>query len=133
MIASVATARARVEQNERLLLSTRHRLRVSRRLLYCPGLTIRGGSGEADGQSSLRRTVRTLLASGALSPIRGSVHWAGYGSGHACCVCAKPIGSSDVEYEVHDGRPKMPGCHFRCFVVWHEESRSFSEHGASAC
>ena len=133
MIASLATVRACIEQNDRLLLSTRHRLRISRRLLYYPDLTIHGGSGEADAQSSVRRTVRTLLASGTLWPIRGSVHWAGYGSGHACCVCGKPIGSSDVEYEVDDGRPKMPGCHFRCFVVWHEESRTFSRYGGSAC
>jgi hypothetical protein len=39
-------------------------------------------------------------------------------------VCGQPVGRSEVEYEVDDGRP---GCHFACFVVWHEESRAYTE------
>ena len=89
-----------------------------------PGLTIAGGSDEADASSSVRRTVRILLASGALRPLRGRVTWGGYGSGHACSVCGQPVGRSEVEYEVDDGRP---GCHFACFVVWHEESRAYTK------
>ena len=126
MAGMVASTRARIESNERLLLATRHLLAVSRRLLHHPGLTIAGGSGETDAQSSVRRIVRTLLGSGALWPIHGSVTWAGYGSGDACCVCGKPIKRSDVEYEVDDGGRKLPGCHFVCFVVWYEESRTFN-------
>lgn len=123
----VREVRDRIAANERLLLATRHRLTVSRRLLYYPTLSIAGGAGEADAQTSVRRTVRILLASGALSPLRGRVMWAGHGSGHACYVCGAPVGRAEVEYEVDDGRPKMMGCHFACFVVWHEESRAFTE------
>jgi hypothetical protein len=127
MATPAAVARACIESNERLLRATRHRLGVSRRLLYHPGLTIAGGSDKADAPSSVRRTLRILLASGALRPLRGRVTWAGYGSGHACCVCGQPVGRSEVEYEVDDGRPKMMECHFACFVLWHEESLAFTE------
>jgi hypothetical protein len=129
MLTPVAVARACIESNERLLLATRHRLAVSRRCLYYPGLKIAGASGEADAQSSVRAIVRTLLASGALWPIRGKVTWAGYGSGQACCVCGKPVNGSQVEYEVDDGSRKLPGCHFACFVAWHEESETFNGDG----
>jgi hypothetical protein len=128
MTTLVATARACIEANERLLRATAHRLAVSRRLLYYPGLRIEGGSGETDGQPSVRAIVRVLLASGALWPIRGSIQWAGYGSGKACCVCGKPINRSQIEYEADDGSRRLPACHFACFVVWHEESRTFNGH-----
>ncbi len=126
MMEVVASTRARIETNERLLLATRHLLTVSRRLLYFPRLNIAGASGEVDGQSAVRRIVRMLLASGALWPVHGSVTWAGYGSGSACCVCAKPIKRSEVEYAVDDGGRQLPACHFVCFVVWYEESRTFN-------
>ncbi len=135
MVTPVAVARACIESNERLLRATRQRLAVSRRLLYYPGLRIAGGSDTADASASVRRTVRILLASGALRPLRGRVTWGGYGgygSGHPCCVCGRPVGRSEVEYEVDDGRPKMMGCHFACFVVWHEESRAFTEDNRQA-
>ncbi len=133
MVAPVAAARACIEANERLLVATRHQLKVSSRALYYPGLKIRGGSGEteehptppADAQSSVRAIVRTLLTSGALWAIRGAVQWAGYGSGKACCVCGKTVKLSDIEYEADDGGRRLPGCHFACFVVWYEESRTF--------
>ena len=132
MRAPLANATACIEGNERLLLATWHRLKISRRCLYYPTLSIRGGSGDADVQSSIRRVVRERLASGVLWPIRGTVTWAGYGSGHACCVCGKPINGSQVEYEVENGLRKLPGCHFACFVIWHEESRTFNGDGGPA-
>jgi len=104
--------------NNRLLRATRHRLAVSRRCLRCPNLRIAGGSGESGAKTSARARVRELLGSGALSPIRGGVQSAGYGSGQACCVCGDPISSLDMEYEVGDGESKAPRCHFACFVVW---------------
>ena len=65
MIASVVAARACIEANERLLLATRHRIKVSLRHLYYPGFKIRGGSGsEVDEDPHVRRIVRTLLTSG---------------------------------------------------------------------
>jgi hypothetical protein len=127
MSTPVAAARACIESNEWLLLATRHRLVISRRLLYYPGLQLAGGSDRPDGQAFVRRLVRLRLASGALSPLRGRVMWAGYGSGQTCCVCGQPVGRSQVEYEIDDGRSKMMGCHFACFFVWHEESRALTE------
>ncbi len=132
MVTPAVAARACIESNERLLLATRHRFTVSRRLLYYPGVKIAGGSGDADALSALRATVRGLLVSGALWPIQGGVQWAGYGSGKACSVCGKPIGCSQIEYEVDDGGLKHPVCHFACFVVWHDESKTFAGYGKSA-
>lgn len=132
MAASLAVARACIESNERLLAATRHRLEVSRRLLYYPRVPIAGGSGDPDVQSPLRTTVRRMLASGSLWPIHGNVQWAGYGSGNACSVCGRPIGRSQVEYEVDDGGLERPVCHFACFVAWHEESRMFNGYDKSA-
>ena len=129
----IASTWARIEANERLLRTTWHRLNLSRRTLYYPGLKIRGGSGEteerpasADAQSSVRSIVRASLLSGHLWPIRGPVQWTGYGSGKACCVCGKSVRHSEVEYEADDGLRRLPGCHFACFVVWYEESRTFN-------
>lgn len=132
MNALVADAKARVESNERLLHSTWHLLKVSWRRLYYPDLKIAGASGETDVQSAVRPIVRALLASGVLLPVKGRVTWAGYGSGKSCGVCGKPVNGSEVEYELDDGRSKMLGCHFACFVVWQEESRSLSRDGNTA-
>jgi len=127
MTALVADSRAHIQANERLLYTSRHLIAASRRVLACPWFNISGASGETDASSSVRRLVRILLAGGALWPIRGRVTWAGYGSGHSCCVCGQPVTGSEVEYEVEDGSVKQPGCHFGCFVVWHEESQTFYE------
>ena len=125
MMARVAgPARTCIEANERLLAATRYRLAVARRLLCHPHFTLEGGSGDTDAQS-VRATVRTLLASGALWPIHGGVQWAGYGSGKPCYVCGSPISRAEVEYEVDDGGLKLSACHFACFAAWHEESQTF--------
>lgn len=139
----LVTSRTCIEGNERLLLVSRHLLKVSRRILDHPHLKIRGGSGEtedlpwadspADAQSSVRKIVRASLLTGALWPIRGAVQWAGYGSGKACCVCGKPVKRSEIEYECDDGGRRLPGCHFACFVVWYEESRTFGGSDGIAC
>lgn len=130
MLALVAASQACIESNARMLLASRHLLKLSRRVLDHPRLKIRGGSGETDGESPVRGIVRTLLASGALWPICGRVQWAGYGTGQACCVCGQPVSGSQVEYEVEDGSSsRLTGCHFACFVVWYEESRTFSGDG----
>ncbi len=85
---------------------------------------------DRDRYVSLAQVVRTKLTAGSLAPLRSKVAWAGNGSGKACGVCGKPVSGSEVEYEVEQGGRRATGCHFACFVVWKEESRSFD--GAAA-
>ena len=61
MTAATTRALACIAANERLLAVTRHRLAVSRRRLYYPGLRIRGGSGQDSGAA--RMVIVGLLQS----------------------------------------------------------------------
>lgn len=116
-MATLLESRALVAANHILLTETRSRIAASRRSLN-PFFGVSGGADPA-----LNEIARTLLGGGNLAPIRGNVAWAGHGSGGPCCVCGKPVKSSDVEYEVEDGERRSVGCHFPCFLAWQEESR----------
>lgn len=79
-----------------------------------------------DGPNDLARSIRARLTSGELAPLRSRTVWAGMGSGVACCVCAKPVRRSEVEYEVDQDGHGLAGCHLGCFGAWQQESRSFT-------
>ncbi len=69
--------------------------------------------------------VGVMLASGALFPIGGRqvVVYARTGTGEsACAVCQRPIGRSDIEYDVARGEDEPVACHLHCFTVWRAES-----------
>ena len=47
------------------------------------------------GDESLRRTIRTRLATGSLFPVDGKVS-----AGKLCNICGMPISQDDIEHEV---------------------------------
>jgi len=112
----LARSKSCVQENERLLAETRHRVAASRRGLN-RAFAVAGAVSDDD---RLRTIVRARLASGALLPVNGH-SWAGHGSGRPCAVCDAPIGSAEIEYEVKG--PKGEALvHLNCFTAWHRES-----------
>ena len=110
-------SRALLVSNQTILSATRHRIAASRRQLN------RAFALSGAGDSELNEIARALLMRGDLDPIRGTVAWAGRGSGKICCVCGKPVNGSDVEYEIEQSGRRTPGCHLPCFLAWQDESR----------
>ena len=105
-----------VASNRALLARTRHLIARSRRRLN-PVFEVSGGSAPP-----LRETVRALLASGILSPIRGEVV-AAVGTGRRrCVVCHEPITPSEIECEVDGYAADGSRVHLTCFLIWQEES-----------
>jgi hypothetical protein len=78
-------------------------------------------------EAALRRLARIVLENGQLPRGDPSRTWGGPGVGVPCAVCARPVTSEEIEYEVqfaHDGA--NPGLarfhlHLRCFAVWELE------------
>lgn len=119
-------SRALLASNQAILTTTRSRIAASRRRLN-PAFSI---CGAADPEPT--EVARARLLRGDLPPIRGTVAWAGRGSGKTCYVCGRSINDSEVEYEVEEGGRPTPGCHLACFVAWQRESRRVADRGATA-
>jgi hypothetical protein len=71
------------------------------------------------GDESLRRTIRTRLATGSLFPVDGKVA-AGKGAGKLCSICGMPISQGDIEHEVVG--PTRIVAHWDCYSIWRQES-----------
>jgi len=87
----------------------------------------------------LQRTARECLENGRLPRMQSQCIWGGYGRGDICSLCAEPIRSTEVEFEVPepaDGWPQAaarhvatrnaePGTafkfHITCHAVWQLE------------
>ena len=70
--------------------------------------------------SSLQDQARARIASGDL-PCERTLHvYGGRGTGEACSLCRKVIGSDAIEYEapVKDDRLHF---HIRCHDIWQQE------------
>jgi|SRR5690242_12389659 hypothetical protein len=85
--------------NRAILAATRYRIAASRRRLN-RAFALTGGSN--NGHETLRASVRSRLASGALFPIGSSV-MAGYGKENECVVCRETISAREIEYEIAVG------------------------------
>jgi hypothetical protein len=83
-----------------------------------------GLSGRSDpSERSLQATVRGLLASGLLPPIKDRV-WSGQGTWKCCVVCCEPIMADQLQVEP-DGGPAAPCvAHVPCFLAWCDESNA---------
>jgi hypothetical protein len=74
------------------------------------------------GDVDLRTRVRELIRTGWLPSMKTGEIAAGYGSGHICAVCSKPITSDQVEYDVEDRRNSgQLHLHLGCHAVWELE------------
>ena len=70
----------------------------------------------------LRLRVRRLIEKGVLPVMVPKQIVGGYGSGHLCVACEKPITGTQVEYEIEDCRNgRRLSFHFGCHVVWQME------------
>jgi hypothetical protein len=78
-------------------------------------------------EAALRRLARLVLENGTLPQRDPDRTWGGPGVDLPCTVCARPITSDQVEYEVQFARDGgNPGLdrfhlHLRCFAVWELE------------
>ena len=110
-----------VEQNRIRILESRRRAANARRHLN-PWFAVSGGSENSDQLALLQARVRALLASGLLGPISGEA-WGGQGTGKCCVVCGELIMPTQLQFEP-DGAIESVA-HVSCFLVWHEESKTF--------
>jgi hypothetical protein len=113
MTTLVFESKARCVENQKLLAGSRLLIARSRRLLN-PAFEISGGSNE-----SLRRMIRTRLATGSLFPVDGKV-FAGKGTDKLCSICGTPILQGDIEHEVVG--PTTVFAHWDCYSIWRQES-----------
>ena len=66
----------------------------------------------------LQRTARDCLASGRLPRVHSQCIWGGYGRGDVCSLCAQPIRSNEVEFEVPEDAA-AGGLAFRFHITCH--------------
>jgi hypothetical protein len=75
-------------------------------------------------ENALREVVRQRVAQGRL-PCKQQDHtWAGKGTGLDCVVCALPISSQQVEYELQFGTEApliVVRMHRPCLTAWERE------------
>ena len=72
----------------------------------------------------LQRTARDCLASGRLPRVHSQCIWGGYGRGDVCSLCAQPIRSNEVEFEVPEdaaGGGLAFRFHITCHAAWQLE------------
>src|SRR5579872_5349859 len=75
-------------------------------------------------EAELRPIARERIANGRLPHVPQSRGWAGYGAGHVCALCDKPINRDEVEYEVEQrihGHKQTVRFHRVCEAVWQIE------------
>jgi len=87
---------------------------------YTARLTMRTESQLRD--YDLRVRIRRLIEQGVLPVMVPKQIAGGYGSGHLCVGCERPITGTQVEYEVEDCRDgRSLRFHLGCHVVWQIE------------
>lgn len=70
----------------------------------------------------LRVRIRRLIEEGVLPVMVPKQIAGGYGSGHPCVACEKPITGTEVEYEIEDCRNgRRLKFHLGCHVMWQIE------------
>ena len=72
----------------------------------------------------LQRTARDCLASGRLPRLHSQCIWGGYGRGDVCSLCAQPIRSNEVEFEVPEDAAAGALAfrfHITCHAAWQIE------------
>jgi hypothetical protein len=71
-------------------------------------------------RTALDRIRRKLLPDAVPKSI-----WAGQGTGQACSLCDRPVGQTEMEYELNlaadDGSPGVIRFHLRCHALWRLE------------
>ena len=94
--------------------------RYLRLRLYSARLTMPTESQLRD--HDLRVRIRGLIEQGVLPVMVPKQIAAGYGSGHLCVGCEKPITDTQVEYEIEGCRNgRSLRFHLGCHVVWQIE------------
>jgi hypothetical protein len=76
-------------------------------------------------EAELRPVARERIATGQLPSEAPSRIWGGPGSGNACALCGKTIGSNEIEYEVEAhvrGVGRLFRFHMMCQSVWELEA-----------
>jgi hypothetical protein len=77
----------------------------------------------------IRQRIRDKLDGGALPADRPERMYVGFGRDHSCAACDKPIGASEVEFEIaYYSGERTYRFHLRCAGAW-ETARS--RHAAS--
>jgi hypothetical protein len=72
----------------------------------------------------LRARIRELIASGELTGANPLHVWGGPGTGEPCCVCARPIPVTEMEYELAlEGSRITLHFHQNCHGLWQLERR----------
>jgi hypothetical protein len=71
-------------------------------------------------ENELRARARVLIEQGRLPRTEPARTWGGYGINQPCAVCAQPISSTEVEYEVREGNTDYR-LHFICHAAWQFE------------
>jgi len=74
----------------------------------------------------LRTAVRARIASRHLPRGCEGRLFAGYGEGAACAVCDRPIGATEVQYEVEFPNGTRMTFHLLCHAAWQLECDSNS-------
>ncbi|HTT04460.1 MAG TPA: hypothetical protein VMF64_04170 [Steroidobacteraceae bacterium] len=78
----------------------------------------------ADVDGELKRLAEQRIASGELPCPPASRTWGSHGSGAPCSLCARPIQTHEIEYEVAPvdlrgaADPRTVRFHLRCHAVW---------------
>jgi hypothetical protein len=78
-------------------------------------------------ESILREQARRVVQEGKLPARPPDRTWGGPGVGAPCEVCARPVGTDEMEFEIQFARDgDNPGLdkfhvHIRCFAAWEFE------------
>jgi hypothetical protein len=83
---------------------------------------------EVDGV--LKELAKRRIASGELPCPPAARTWGSRGSGAPCSLCARPIGTDEIEYEVaaidlrEAAEPRTVRFHLPCHAAWQAECHS---------
>jgi hypothetical protein len=64
-----------------------------------------------------RQLILGAMARGQLPASLPRKTWGGFGDGHACCVCGRPVTSEQIETEFEAGGLSYH-LHIQCFAAW---------------
>ena len=84
----------------------------------------------AEVNGALKELAKQRIASGELPCLRTARMWGSRGSGGQCSLCARPIGTHEIEYEVAAvdlrGAAETPTVRFHlpCHAAWQAECHS---------
>ena len=85
------------------------------------------GGGEARQVDEIRAAIRLAIGNASLPRLRSVLRVeAAAGDGQDCGLCRAPISAQEYRYEI-EAVSTVVRLHFRCFLVWYEESQRASD------